>query len=123
MSNHVYDLEERTGYFSHCVVMLCQQLPNDRVIAPLTIKLITSATSIGAYYREAASARSGLAFRHKIYHCHRSARETKYWLGLIRDCCAEQTTACMLLEREAHELNLIFTKIYSGIKRKQTAPV
>jgi four helix bundle protein len=121
MANHVYDLDERTRYFAHSVVMLCQQLPNNQVVAPMTAKLIAAATSVGAYYSEAASARSGLAFRNKIYHAAQAARESHYWLGLIRDCAADNVMATMLLEREANELRLIFSKIFTSIKRP--APV
>lgn len=51
----------------------------------LTKQLIRSATSIGANVEEAQGGESKKDFSHKISIAYKEAKESKYWLRLIKD--------------------------------------
>jgi four helix bundle protein len=48
-------------------------------------QLLSSGTSIGANVEEAMGGSSRKDFKYKLETSHREARETKYWLRLLRD--------------------------------------
>lgn len=68
-----YDLEERCCKFAENVIVFLKKLPKDRLLEPLAIQLIRSATSIGANYMEANQASSKRDFRNKITICKKEA--------------------------------------------------
>jgi len=79
------DLRTRCYSFSLDVIKLTDSLPNKRSAWIITDQLIRSATSIGANLIEAKASSSRLEFK-KFYEISlKSANETKYWLGLLRD--------------------------------------
>lgn len=48
--------------------------------------------------------------------CKKEAKETKHWLRMISKSNPEKTDECRQLWKEAHELLLIFLKIFSNSK-------
>jgi four helix bundle protein len=64
----------------------------------LSKQFIRSATSIGANMEEAVGAYSKKEFHHKITISYKEARETKYWIRLLRDSkWIEENQAAKLL--------------------------
>ncbi len=116
--NKTYDLKERTALFSERVIHFCKNIKGSNIIDPIINQLIRAATSIGANYCEANGASSKKDFRNKIYICKKEAKETRYWLRLLQGLAAtaEQEKECDMLNKEAHEFILIFSKIVSSIK-------
>jgi len=51
----------------------------------LCVQLLNSGTSIGANVEESVGASSRKEFAHKLEIAYREARETRYWLRLLRD--------------------------------------
>lgn len=106
------DLKERCYKFSLDVIKFCDPLPNKRVVWIITDQLIRSSTSIGANLVEAGASSSRLEFKkfHEI--ALKSANETKYWLGLLRDSQDLDKNRINLLLQEVNELS---NMIASGI--------
>ena len=57
----------------------------DRSVNTLVNQLLRSSTSIGANIIEAQAGRTKRDFTNFLTHALKSANETKYWLGLLRD--------------------------------------
>jgi len=79
------DLKERAYRFSLKLIAFVNTLPNKPASRIIINQLIRSATSIGANLVEARASSSRLEFKkfHEIVL--KSANETKYWLGLLKD--------------------------------------
>jgi len=85
MQNSKVDLKVRCYKFSLQIIRLTDTLPNKRSVWIIIDQLIRSATSIGANLIEARASSSRLEFK-KFYETSlKSANESKYWLGLLRD--------------------------------------
>lgn len=105
-----FDLEPRTLQFSKVVLRCCKILKLDTTNRPIISQLIRSATSIGANYCEANNAQTRKDFIHKIALCKKEAKETTYWLNLLKEIESENTDIAQLLN-EAEQLHRIFIKI------------
>ncbi len=115
MTENKYDLEERTLKFSNDIIELVKNIGKNAVNSPLISQLIRSSTSIGANYREANGASSKKDFRNKIFICKKEAKETLYWLELIKKIDFKKDNI-LYLQKECLELTKIFSKICSSIK-------
>jgi four helix bundle protein len=118
---HRYDLEKRTEEMAVHIISFCRSMKQDAVVRPLISQLTRSATSVGANYREANGAGSLNDFAHKIHLCKKEAKETYYWLGVIRKSIPEYSEKAKLLQGEIYQFILIFGKIAGSIKRKNGA--
>jgi four helix bundle protein len=79
------DLKERCYKFSLQIISLADTLPNRKSAWIINDQLLRSATSIGANIVEARSSSSRLEFKKFYEIALKSANETKYWLGLLKD--------------------------------------
>ena len=79
------DLKTRCYRFSLDLITFIDSLPNQRSAWIIADQLLRSGMSIGANLVEASASSSRLEFKkfHEI--SLKSANETKYWLGLLRD--------------------------------------
>lgn len=115
------DLKERTFEFSTKSIGLVRLLPNNSVNYHLTNQYLRASTSIGANYREADGADSKKEFKHKMGISKKEAKESYYWLGLIKHANKNIKDSKLQdlidwLVNEAKELLLIFSKIVSNLK-------
>lgn len=115
-AERVFDLEERTVRFAVSVVLFCKSLQRDPIDLILIRQLVRAATSIGANYCEADDAESRKDFLHKIGLCKKEARETQYWLRLLKAVLPGDVERIEIFKTEARELHLIFAAI-----RRRTA--
>ncbi|WP_309384455.1 four helix bundle protein [Cerasicoccus frondis] len=106
-----FDLEERTAKFGEAVIGFTRSLTVDPITKPLIGQVVRSGCSVGANYCEADDAHTKKEFRQKISYCRKEARETKHWLRMIAKACPEKRDDSLVLWKEAHELNLIFSAI------------
>jgi four helix bundle protein len=111
MTKKIYDLEERTAKFGEEIIKFAKKIPKNTVTIPIIKQLVRSGTSIGANYCEADGAESKKDFRHKIGICKKEAKETKYWLRMVKTVTPEFKDGALDLWREAQELTLIFSAI------------
>lgn len=79
------ELKYRCYYFSIKIIKFLETLPEKKVYWIISDQLLRSATSIGANIVEAKSSSSKRDFIKYYEIALKSANETKYWLGLLRD--------------------------------------
>ena len=79
-------LKERSYHYALEVIALVNHLPKQDLSAGIIYKqLIRSATSIGANIIEAQAGSSRKDFTNFFSYALKSANESKFWLGLLRD--------------------------------------
>ena len=105
------DIAERTVAYSLRIIKLYRALEKDSVGRILGKQLLRSGTSIGANTHEAQGAQSKADFIAKMSIAHKEARESAYWLRLIKE--AELIPANRLddLADETSQLNKILAAI------------
>lgn len=111
MSNNV--LRDKSFEFSVDIVRLCKQLFREKEYI-ISKQLFRSGTSIGANIEEANGAYSKKDFANKISISYKEARESNYWLRLLKetDYIDENTFA-----RLKNDLSEIIRIQYSILKR------
>lgn len=98
------DLKTRCYKFSLEIIAFMDTLPNQRSCWIIADQLLRSSMSIGANLVEARASSSRLEFKkfHEI--SLKSANETKYWLGLLRDSGKADTEKVNELLAEVTEI-------------------
>ncbi len=109
--NKKFDLGERTFEFSKRLIRYLKSLPKDSLLQTLILQAVRSGTSVGANYREADGSESKKDFIHKIMVCKKEAKETLYWLGLIKEQVETNNLELEWLIDECKQLVRIFGKI------------
>ena len=79
------DLKVRTYFFSIKVIKFLATLPDNKIYQIITAQLLRAVTSIGANIIEAKSSSSKRDFIKFYEIALKSANESKYWFGLLRD--------------------------------------
>lgn len=100
-------------------IAFIEQLPKGQVSKVISEQLLRSATSIGANVIEAQGASSRKDYANFFAHALKSANETKFWLGLLRDSRKAERDATDILLKEATELaKILATSILTlkGVK-------
>jgi four helix bundle protein len=106
-----YDLEERTSVFGEQIIQFAKEIEPNVVTRPIISQLVRAGTSIGAIYHEANECNSGKDFIYKISLAKKEAKETIYWLRLVKTVDNKLSETSDLLTKEVHELVLIFASI------------
>ena len=112
------DLTGRCYRFSLDILSLIDTSPNKRSSWVISDQLIRSATSIGANLVEGKSASSRLEFKKFYEIALKSANETRYWLGLLRDANLADVAKVNLLLQEATELSNMLATGVINLKKK-----
>lgn len=117
MSKKVYDLEERTFQFAKDIRIFVKNLSKTTANFEDIKQVVRSSGSVGANYIEANEKLSDKDFDYRIKICRKEAKETIYWLRLIKET-NENSNIEMIDEliNEVTELKKIFSAIL--IKRK-----
>lgn len=111
-------ITERTFNFAVRVVKLCKFLERqDRVSRTLANQLLRSGTSIGANVEEAQAGQSKADFIAKMSIARKEARETHYWLRLLKKSEIVPESQLSEIVQEADEIIRILTAI---VKTSQT---
>ncbi len=97
------DLQKRSYFFALELIRLVDSLPKQRSSWVIGDQLLRSGTSIGANITEAQAASSRRDFINFLQHALKSANETKFWLGLLRDSGIAKNEKVSHLLQEAHE--------------------
>lgn len=109
---------DRSFDFSVRVVKLCRFLESqDRVSKTLANQLLRSGTSIGANVEEAQAGQSKADFIAKMSIARKEARETHYWLRLLKESEIVSDAQLSEIITEADEIIRILTAI---VKTSQT---
>ena len=113
------DLRYRCYRFSINVIKFLERLPKSRNCCIIGDQLLRAATSIGANVTEAKSASSKRDFVKFYEIALKSANETKYWLGLLRDGLEIERVKVNPLLREVQELSSIIASSLLTMKGKK----
>jgi len=99
------ELKYRCYCFSIEIIKLAESLPNRKVYWVISDQLLRSSTSIGANVIEAKSGHSKKDFIKFFEIALKSANETKYWLGLLRDATKIENDKINQLLKETDEIS------------------
>ena len=121
MKNSKSDIKERSYTFALNMIKLVESLPNDQASRIIGNQVLRSATSIGANIIEAQAASSKRDFTNFINHALKSANETKFWLGLLRDSGRKEGEMINPLLDEAKQLANILASSILTLKKEQRA--
>ncbi len=106
LGNRIFDFVLR-------VINFCKELNYSIENKIIINQLLRSATSIGANYEESQGATSKADFRNKIRIALKEARETNYWLRLLRAMKIINSSLDELVD-ESEQLKKILGKISSS---------
>ena len=113
------DVKVRCYQFSLKLIELLETLPNQRTCWIIADQLLRSGTSVGANLVEARASSSRLEYKKFCEIALKSANETKYWLGLLRDAKkAEIEKVNELLEEITEISNILAAGILTLKQRK-----
>jgi len=114
MEKKTRDLGDRSYQYALEILNYLENLPRGYVAETLGKQLLRSATSIGANIVEAKSSSSRRDFTNFYTHALKSANESKFWLGLLRDSGKDGSDKLPVLLNETEEsANILATSILS----------
>ena len=117
MINEPQEISERAFVFAVRVVKLCQVLDGKPGVSrTLANQLLRAGTSVGANLEESKGGQSRADFLSKVSISLKEARETHYWLRLLKaaDILSERQLAPIL--DEANQIVAILTTIVKNLK-------
>ena len=102
--------------FALRIIRLYVYLRSEKKEYHLAVQIVRSGTSIGANIEEAIGGSSRKDFKAKLDIAYKEARETRYWLKLLRDSYLIETAQANLLISDCEELLKILTAIINTLK-------
>ena len=109
-------LLDRTFKFGvNCIIFL-RTLPRDFEYNVIKLQLTKSSTSIGANYEESQAGSSKADFKNKVRISLREARESNYWLRVIKALERSENEQLESLIQESKELKNILASIINNTK-------
>ena len=112
-------LKERTYRYSITIIEFLDSLPRDTSTRVIAKQLLRSATSIGANIVEAQASSSKRDFTNFFTYSLKSANESLYWLGLLRDAKKMKSPQLEYLLKETSELANILGSSILTLKGKR----
>lgn len=109
-------VQEKSYAFAIRIIRLCQYLTDKKKEFVLSKQILRCGTSIGANVEEAIGGQSRADFISKINIAYKEARETSYWLRLLKDTDYIRQTEFDSLHAEAYELRKIMASILKTTK-------
>jgi len=120
MKKNNKELRERLYVFALRIVKFVQNLPRNWVALEIGKQLLHSGTSIDANYEEACGAFSKDDFTYKLNISFKEAKETNYWLRLLRDSKIVTGEEINYLIQESKEIrNILGTGVKTAKKVKK----
>ncbi|WP_350292698.1 four helix bundle protein [uncultured Croceitalea sp.] len=107
----VYDLEERTYLFAKSCRLLIKKLPSTISNIEDGKQLVRSSGSVGANYIEANEKVGDKDFKYRLKIARKEAKESRYWLRLLKGCNEKFDKELILLIQEVEELRKILSSI------------
>jgi four helix bundle protein len=112
------ELKYRAYQYSIKMIEFIDTLPKDTSTSTIAKQLIKSSTSIGANIIEAKGASSKRDFANFFAYALKSANESLYWLGLLRDAKKLKSPLLDYLLQETKELANILGSSILTLKGK-----
>ena len=111
-------LQVKTYAFAIRIVKATQYLTIEKKEYVLSKQLLRSGTSIGANTEEAIGGQSDKDFYAKLNIVYKEARETFYWIKLLRDTCYFEENIALSLLKDCEEILKIVGSIIKTMKIK-----
>lgn len=115
---HENIIQSKSFDFAVSIVEFCKQFANQYQMKPIQNQLLRSGTSIGANVEEAIGGLSPKDFLYKMTLAYKEARETRYWLRLIKSTEPTIEPICNQLIDSCDELLRIIGSIQKSMKEK-----
>jgi four helix bundle protein len=119
LKNKKIDIIERTVAYSLRIVKLYRELEKDSVGRILGKQVLRSGTSIGANIHEAQGGQSKADFIAKVSVAYKEARETAYWLRIIKEAEIITPSRLMNLADETEQIIKVLGSILLTAKQKR----
>ena len=100
------------------IIVLYKQLVADKKEFVLSKQVLRSGTSIGANINEALAGQSKRDFVHKLSISLKEARETSYWLNLLKDSNFITIEVFNKMNNKCNEIHKILSSIILTTKEK-----
>lgn len=112
-------IQEKSYAFALKITSFCYEVRREKREYILSRQLLRSGTSVGANIEEAIGGQSPRDFFAKLTISYKEARESFYWLRLLRDSgiCANNTTNALVADCE--ELLRIIGAIQISLRKKE----
>lgn len=110
---------EKTYSFGLRTVKLYMHLRKQKIERELLIQLLRSGTSIGANVEEAIGGQSKADFIHKMSIAYKEARETNYWLKILKDAGIIEIKIAQSFLSDIEAINKILVSILKSSKQSQ----
>lgn len=108
-------IQDKSYRFAKRMVRLYQHLSKEQKEFILSKQVLRSGTSVGANVEEALGGSSKRDFKAKMNIAYKEARETKYWLKLLKDTGYIEENAFNSVYDDCEELlKLLYTIIQSS---------
>jgi len=117
--NQKTDLKVRTYFFSIKVIKFLATLPDNKIYQIITAQLLRAVTSIGANIIEAKSSSSKRDFIKFYEIALKSANESKYWFGLLRDSLDLDKNTLNIFLEELNEISNMLAASIITLKNKK----
>lgn len=111
------DLKKRTFEFAVEVIKFLRTIEYSKENEVIRYQLAKSSTSIGANYEEACGAFSKDDFKYKIGICYKEARESNYWLRIMKAAGISGSKKLDYLIKESFELKKIFASSMTTLRK------
>ncbi|MBA2670254.1 MAG: four helix bundle protein [Gemmatimonadetes bacterium] len=116
-------IRDQTYQFALASIAVARDLTERREYV-LSRQLLRSATSVGANVEEALAAQSSRDFRAKFAIARKEARESHYWLRLLRDSALlDPSTAADLIDKAEFIIRILTSIIPTSEARDQPRPL
>ena len=114
-------LVDKSYAFALRIVNLYRYLCEEKNEFVLSKQILRSGTSIGANAEEAVGGQSEKDFHHKVNIAYKEARETHYWIRLLRDSLYLKEEHAADLLSDCDELLKISGSILVTLKKKSVS--
>jgi len=111
------DLLNRTFNFGVRCLKFLRTFPNTSEYSIIKYQLGKSSTSIGANYEEAQAGSSKADFKNKVRISLKEARESNYWLRVVKALDDNQNEELDFLVKESKELKNILASILNKLNQ------
>ena len=112
-------IQQKSFQFAVRIINLYKYLTNDKKEFVLSKQILRSGTSIGANIEESIGGQSEKDFLSKLSIAYKEARETIYWLKLLKETDYISKNEFESLFNEADEICKILAKIIITLKGKK----
>ena len=117
MEENKRDIKDRSFKFAVRIIKFVQKLPRNYVSQKIGGQLLDAATSVGANVEEATGGFSKKDFTYKMGVGLKEARESNYWLRLIKVSEIAKGDELDFLLKESEELKKILASIVKTSRR------